>query len=116
MSVTSLTALQMWTIVNLIPITHPIPTTKVTVEGAVVFFIGPNGGDAPLDADGSPMGRPQDDEQLTQRAAAEAVRLSAKALRMTLQKIGGDPVTGTGNVVGSFETAFFGGISDKDSQ
>jgi len=46
-------------------------------------------GDAPLDADGSPMGRPQDDEQLTQRAAAEAVRLSAKALRMTLQKIGG---------------------------
>ena len=53
----------------------------------------PHGGDAPLDADGSPMGRPQDDEQLTQGAAAEAVRLSAKALRMTLQKIGGDPVT-----------------------
>ena len=62
-----------------------------------------------MDADGSPMGRPQDDEQLTQRAAAEAVRLSAKALRMTLQKIGGDPVTRTGNVVGSFETIFLGG-------
>eukprot|EP00438_Fugacium_kawagutii_P009413 Skav202024 [mRNA] locus=scaffold1138:147060:149899:+ [translate_table: standard] len=43
-----------------------------------------------LDMDGSPLGQsPQDEETLTQRAAEEAVRLGVKALRMTLQKIGG---------------------------
>lgn len=41
MSVTSLKALQMSTFLNLIPITHPIPTTKVTVEGAVFFLSRP---------------------------------------------------------------------------